>query len=74
MLGSPVVAPWLLLVSSIMSGKFLWLTVLDLTGTNIGLLVTLRGYRADNHALKWWGAGIQATALFLCLVVLATLQ
>lgn len=74
LLGIALVAPWLLLFMSIMSGKFLWLTVLDLIGTHVGLVVMLRGYRDDNRALKRWGAGAHAITLLLCLVVLAILQ
>jgi hypothetical protein len=74
LLGIAVVAPWLLLVASITSGKFVWLTVSDLIGTHVGLLVMLRGYRDDNRALKRWGAGTHAMTLLLCLVILAILQ
>ncbi|MFE5817360.1 hypothetical protein ACFQ6S_28680 [Streptomyces sp. NPDC056479] len=74
LLGLAVIAPLLLLVMSIMSGKFLWLTVLDLIGTYTGLLIMLRGYRDDNRALKRWGASTHAVTLLLCLVVLAILQ
>ncbi len=74
LLGMAVVAPWLLLVISITSGKLLWLTVLDLIGTHVGLLVMLRGYRDGNRALKRRGAGTHAMTLSLCLVVLAILQ
>jgi hypothetical protein len=74
LLGIAVVAPWLLFVLSIMSGRFLWLTVLDLIGTHVGLLVMLLGYRDDNRSLKRWGAGTHAMTLLLCLVALATLQ
>ncbi|WP_329532127.1 hypothetical protein OG568_16465 [Streptomyces sp. NBC_01450] len=55
LLGIALVAPWLLLFMPIMSGKLLWLTVLDLIGTHVGLVVMLRGYRDDNRALKRWG-------------------
>ncbi|MEV6173935.1 hypothetical protein AB0L99_37695 [Streptomyces sp. NPDC051954] len=72
--GIAVIAPWLLLVLSIMSGKFLWLTVLDLIGTHVGLLIMLRGYRDDNRAWKRWGASTHAVTLLLCLVILAMLQ
>jgi len=74
LLGIAVVAPWGLFIMSITSGKFLWLTVLDLIGTHTGLLVMLRGYRDNNRALKRWGAGTNAMTLLLCLVVLAILQ
>ena len=74
LLGIAVVAPWLLFFMSITSGKLLWLTVLGLIGTHVGLLVILRGYRDDNRALKRWGAGTHAITLLLCLVVLAILQ
>ncbi|GAA3583000.1 hypothetical protein [Streptomyces osmaniensis] len=74
LLGAAVMGPLLLLAMSIMSGKFLWLTVLDLVGAYGGLLVMLRGYRDDNRALKRWGAGASALTLLLCLVVLAILQ
>jgi hypothetical protein len=74
LLGVAVGGPWLLLILSIMSGKFLWLTVLDLIGTHVGLLVMLRGYRDENRALKKWGASAHAVTLLLCLVMLAILQ
>lgn len=72
--GIAVIAPWLLLVMSIMSGKFLWLTVLDLIGTHIGLFIVLRGYRDDNRSWKRWGAITHAVTLLLCLVTLGILQ
>lgn len=74
LLGIAVVAPWLLFVMSIMSGKFLWLTVLDLLGTHVGLLVMLRGYRDEKRALRRWGTGTHAVTLMLSLIVLAILQ
>lgn len=74
LLGIAVLVPWLLLIMSITSGKFLWLTVLDLIGTHVGLLVMLRGYGDGMRPLKVWGAGAYATTLTLCLVVLAILQ
>jgi hypothetical protein len=74
LLGISVVVPWGLFVMSITSGKFLWLTVLDLIGTHTGLLVMLFGYRDDNQSLKRWGAGTHVMTLLLCLVVLAILQ
>jgi hypothetical protein len=74
LLGIAVFAPWLLFVLSIMSGKFLWLTVLDLIGTHAGLLIMLSGYRDDNRALKRWGAGAHAMTLLLTLIGLAILQ
>ncbi|KUL40272.1 hypothetical protein ADL12_13520 [Streptomyces regalis] len=35
LLGIAIVAPWLLFVASIMSGKLVWLTALDLIGTRV---------------------------------------
>ncbi|MDI9830826.1 hypothetical protein [Streptomyces sp. KAU_LT] len=74
MLGIAVVAPWLLLIMSIMSGKFLWLTVLTFVCTHAGLALMLVGYRRDNRSLKRSGATIHVAALLLCLVTLAALQ
>jgi hypothetical protein len=72
--GIAIVAPWVLLVMSILSGKFLWLTVLDLIGTHIGLLIMLRGYRDNNRRQKRWGAITHAMTLLICFVVLGVLQ
>ncbi|WP_158693124.1 hypothetical protein [Streptomyces viridochromogenes] len=72
--GLAVVAPWLLFVTSVMSGTLLWLTAFELIGTHVGLLVVLRGYRDGNQDLKRWGAGIHATTLLLCLAVAAISQ
>ncbi|MEU2785011.1 MULTISPECIES: hypothetical protein [Streptomyces] len=74
MLGIAVVAPWLLLVMSIMSGKFLWLTVLTFLCTHVGLALVLVGYRRDSRSLKRHGATIHVAALLLGLVALAALQ
>ncbi|MFF0733915.1 hypothetical protein ACFYVK_20095 [Streptomyces chartreusis] len=74
LLGIAVVFPWLLLVMSIMSGKFLALTLLDLIGTHVGLWMLLRGYRDDNRVLKVRGAWIHAATLLLCLAGLAMWQ
>lgn len=74
LLGLEVIVPWILLVGSIVSGKALWVTVLDLIGTHVGHLVMLRGYRDDNRVLQRVGAGTHAMTLPLCLVVLAILQ
>jgi hypothetical protein len=74
LLGIALVAPWLLVVMSIMSGKLLWLTLLDLIGTHAGLWIMLRGYRDDNRDLKNRGAWVHAVTLLLCLVGLAFWQ
>ncbi|MFE2629487.1 hypothetical protein ACFXDP_16325 [Streptomyces sp. NPDC059374] len=74
MLGIAVVAPWLLLIMSIMSGKFLWLTVLTFICTHLGLGLMLVGYRRDSRSLKRYGATTHVAALLLCLVALAALQ
>ena len=74
LLGLAVLTPWLLFIASIMSGTLLWLTVLNLVGTHMGLLVMLRGYRDGDQALKRWGAGTHAATMVLCLVVAEILQ
>ncbi|MFC5216072.1 hypothetical protein [Streptomyces coerulescens] len=74
LLGIAVIAPWLLVVASILSGKMLWLTLLDLIGTHVGLWVMLRGYREDSRVLRNRGAWVHAVTLLLCLAGLATWQ
>jgi cytochrome bd-type quinol oxidase subunit 2 len=74
LLGLAILAPWPLIVASIVSGALLLPTVLNLIGAHVGRLTMLRDYRDDNRALKRWGAGTPAVPLLLCLVALAIPQ
>ncbi|MBM4792627.1 hypothetical protein HXP44_11335 [Streptomyces sioyaensis] len=74
LLGGGVLIPLGLVVMSMMSGRHLWLTLLNLGGMYGGLWVMFRGWRDERGRLVTLGGWCMAASLALCLVVLSLLS
>ncbi|MGW7573994.1 hypothetical protein [Streptomyces sp. NPDC054765] len=73
LLGAGVLIPLGLVVMAVMTGRHLWVVLLNLVGMYGGLFVMVRGWRHDRARLVNVGGWLMAGSLALCLVVLSLL-
>ncbi|WP_310729171.1 hypothetical protein [Streptomyces sp. N2A] len=71
LLGGGVLAPLVLVVMAVMTGRHLLATLLNLVGMYGGLFVMVRGWRHDRARLVTLGGWIMGGSLAICLVVMS---